>query len=264
MTALLDISNLTVHYAGNDLAAIQNVSLTIGPAETVALVGESGSGKSTLGNTILGLVRAAAGTITFDGDDITHISRRGRRMLTEHIQAVFQDPYGSLNPVKPIGQALAEPLRAHKRAATPAQIAEALERVGLTADAASRYPGQFSGGQRQRIAIARALMLNPRLLVCDEPLSALDLSVQAHILNLLNALQRDLGISYLFITHDLAVVPHIAHRVAVLYRGEMVETGPVGQVCGQPRHPYTQRLIQAAPVPDPVEQRARRRTLEGP
>ena len=231
----------------------------------MALVGESGSGKSTLGNAVLGLVPAASGTITFDGADVTRASPRRRRALTRHIQAVFQDPYGSLNPVRPIGQTLAEPLRAHQRldsTTTAARVACRTRTSRAQRGAAALYPGQFSGGQRQRIAIARALMLSPRLIICDEPLSALDLSVQAQVLNLLKALQRELGVGYLFITHDLAVVPHIAHRVVVLYRGQVVETGTVSQVCDHPSHPYTQRLIAAAPVPDPAQQRARRRTVE--
>jgi ABC-type oligopeptide transport system ATPase subunit len=261
---LLEVSALTVRYRRT--IALRDVSLTVAPGETVALVGESGSGKSTLGNAILGLVPAAAGSIRFDGTDITGFgitgfSARRRRPLTKDIQAVFQDPYGSLNPVRPVGQALAEPLLAHEklsRAATAARVSAALERVGLSADAAARYPAQFSGGQRQRIAIARALMLSPRLIVCDEPLSALDLSVQAQVLNLLTAVQRESGVGYLFITHDLAIVPHIAHRVVVLYQGRVVETGPVSQVCDHPSDPYTRRLIAAAPVPDPALQRARR------
>ncbi len=264
--SLLDVRGLTVRYRRGrrkpPLTALQDVTLSIGPGETVALVGESGSGKSTLGNAVLGLVPPDSGTITFDGADITHASPRARRALTRDIQAVFQDPYGSLNPVRAIRQTLAEPLRAHERldaAITATRVRAALERVGLSAAAARMYPGQFSGGQRQRIAIARALMLSPRLIICDEPLSALDLSVQAQVLNLLKALQRDLGVSYLFITHDLAVVPHVAHRVVVLHRGRVVETGPVSQVCDDPRHPYTRALISAAPVPDPAAQRARRR-----
>ena len=267
--SLLDVSALTVHYRRGrrkpPVTAVRDVTLAVAPGETVALVGESGSGKSTIGNAILGLVPAASGTISFDGADITRHDPRRRRALTKHIQAVFQDPYGSLNPVRPIGQALAEPLRAHQRlsrATTAARVGAALERVGLSADAAALYPGQFSGGQRQRIAIARALMLSPRLIVCDEPLSALDLSVQAQVLNLLKALQRESGIGYLFITHDLAVVRHVAHRVVVLYQGRVVETGTVSQVCDHPSAPYTRRLISAAPVPDPALQRARRRTTE--
>jgi oligopeptide/dipeptide ABC transporter ATP-binding protein len=264
---MLEIRDLTVLYRRGHrkppLTALRDACLSVAPGETVALVGESGSGKSTLGNAVLGLVPATSGTITFDGEDITHAAPRRRRALTREIQAVFQDPHGSLNPVRTIGHTLAEPLLAHEqlgRAAIARRVSAALDRVGLSADAARKYPGQFSGGQRQRIAIARALMLSPRLIICDEPLSALDLSVQAQVLNLLKAIQRDLGVSYLFITHDLSVIPHIAHRVVVLYRGRMVETGPASQVCADPGHPYTQALISAAPVPDPVEQRARQRT----
>ncbi len=263
---LLDVRSLTVRYHRGrgkaQLEALREVTLTIGPGETVALVGESGSGKSTLGNAILGLVPADSGTIVFAGTDITRASPRMRRSLATDIQAVFQDPYGSLNPVRTIGQTLSEPLlaRDHRvgRKAAGIAVRSALERVGLSAAAAARYPAQFSGGQRQRIAIARALMLSPRLVICDEPLSALDLSVQAQVVNLLTSLQRDLGVSYLFITHDLAVVPHIAHRVAVLRRGQLVETGSASQVSTAPAHPYTRALLAAAPVPDPAGQRARR------
>jgi peptide/nickel transport system ATP-binding protein len=263
--ALLQISGLTIQYARGrrqpPLTAVQGVSLTIGRGETVALVGESGSGKSTIGNAVLGLVQPMAGAITFGGEDITHAPARRRRALTRHIQAVFQDPYGSLNPVRTIGQTLAEPLRAHQRidqATAREQISAALERVGLSIDASSRYPAEFSGGQRQRIAIARALMPQPQLIVCDEPTSSLDLSIQAQVLNLLTQLQRDLRLSYLFITHDLAVVRHIAHRVIVLYRGRVMESGPADHVCERPRHPYTQALLAAAPIPDPAEQRRSR------
>jgi ABC-type oligopeptide transport system ATPase subunit len=257
---LLKVSGLTVSYrrGRRRFTALDDVTLEVGAGQTVALVGESGSGKSTLGNTVLGLVPAEAGTVFFDGEDITQASARKRRALARQIQAVFQDPYGSFNPVRTVGQALAEPLRAHNEENIKPRVAAALERVGLTADAANRYPGQFSGGQRQRIAVARALMLSPRLIVCDEPLSALDLSVQAQVLNLLKDLQRELGISYLFITHDLAIVRHIADRVVVLYRGRVMEAGPASEVCDHPGHPYTRRLISAAPVPDPARQRARR------
>jgi peptide/nickel transport system ATP-binding protein len=264
---LLEIRDLTVSYRRgprkSPLTALLDACLTVAAGETVALVGESGSGKSTLGNAVLGLVPAASGAITFDGEGITHATQRRRRALTKQIQAVFQDPYGSLNPVRTIGSTLAEPLLAHEklsRAAIVARVGAVLDRVGLSSEAAGMYPGQFSGGQRQRIAIARALMPSPRLIICDEPLSALDLSVQAQVLNLLKAIQRDLGVSYLFITHDLSVIPHIAHRVVVLYRGRVVETGPASQVCTRPGHPYTQALLSAAPVPDPLEQRARQRT----
>jgi peptide/nickel transport system ATP-binding protein len=265
--SVLEIRDLTVQYRRGHrkppLTAVRDACLTVAPGETVALAGESGSGKSTLGNAVLGLVPVTSGTIAFDGEDITRASPRRRRALTQDIQVIFQDPYGSLNPARAIGRALAEPLLAHQRlgrGAIAARVTAALERVGLAGDAAARYPDQFSGGQRQRIAIARALMPSPRLIICDEPLSALDLSVQAQVVNLLREIQRDLGVSYLFATHDLSVIPHIAHRLVVLYRGQVVETGPAAQVCAHPGHPYTQELVAAAPVPDPAQQRARQRT----
>jgi len=255
---LLDVHELTVAYPRGrrraPVVALDRADLWVAPGETVALVGESGSGKSTLGNAVLGLVPATRGTIRFDAEDVTGASPRRRRALTRDIQAVFQDPYGSLNPRRTVGQTLAERLLGEKL--TPAACDElveaALRRVGLGPDARHRYPSQFSGGQRQRIAIARALILRPRLVVCDEPTSALDLSVQAQVLNVLVDLQRELGLSYLFITHDLAVVRHVAHRVAVLHRGRIVESGPAEQVCTRPADPYTQRLLAAAPVPAPA------------
>ncbi|HEX5113721.1 MAG TPA: oligopeptide/dipeptide ABC transporter ATP-binding protein [Pseudonocardiaceae bacterium] len=264
--ALLETDRLTVRYRRGrrqpELTAVHEASLRIRRGETVALVGESGSGKSTIGNAVLGLVPATSGTIRFDGTDITHATARHRRALTRRVQAVFQDPYGSLNPVRTIGSTLAEPLLAHRRR-TAGSVREAVEaaldRVGLPADAAGRYPAYFSGGQRQRIAIARAIIVEPELIVCDEPTSALDLSIQAQVINLLNRLQRELGVGYLFITHDLAVIRHVAHRVVVLYRGHVLETGPTAQVCDQPRHPYTQALLAAAPVPDPVARQRKRR-----
>ena len=243
------------------MTALNNVDLTVAPGETLSVVGESGSGKTTLGNAVLGLVPPTAGSIHFAGEDITAASTRRRRQLTENIQVVFQDPHGSLNPARTVGQTLEEPLLAHRtmsRAERRAEVAAALDRVGLDHDAASRYPAEFSGGQLQRIAIARALMLSPRLLVCDEAVSALDLSIQAQILNLLRQLQRDLGLSYLFISHDLAVVRHVSDRVAVLYHGRLMETGTASDVCDPPVHPYTRALLASAPVPDPVEQRRRR------
>lgn len=267
-TPLLSLRNVTVNYGRGRRRlpdAVQDVSLDLTAGETLALVGESGSGKSTVGNVVLGLVPVRAGTVTFAGEDITHATGRRRRELTRHIQPIFQDPYGSLNPVRTIRQTLVEPLLAHERLTAAEQrerVALALSRVGLEPDAADRYPAQFSGGQRQRIAIARALMVSPRLIVCDEPTSALDLSVQAQVLNLLRQLQRELRVSYLFITHDLAIVRHVADRVAVLRRGRIVETGPTEQVYENPREAYTRALIAAAPVPDPEQQR-RRRLLTG-
>jgi len=263
MTPLLEIRGLRVDYGRGRrrTTAVDGVDLDIAAGETLALVGESGSGKTTIGNAVLGVVPVAAGTIRFDGEDIAHATPRRRRELTREIQVVFQDPYGSLNSMRTIRQTLVEPLIAHGRAGAASartQVEAALHSVGLDPDAADRYPGEFSGGQRQRIAVARALMLRPRLIVCDEPTSALDLSVQAQVLNLLKGLQRDLGISYLFITHDLALIRHVAHRVAVLFRGRVMETGPVDRVSDAPEHPYTRSLLAAAPVPDPGAQRDRR------
>ena len=270
-TALLDIRDLTVHYGRSGRSyrtpnAVDGVSLTVGTGETVALVGESGSGKSSIGNAVVGLAPVTAGSIRFAGTDLPHAARRRRRALTAEIQAVFQDPYGSLNPVRTIRQTLVEPLIAHRHRSPAAaraggdagRVAAILRTVGLAPEVADRYPVEFSGGQRQRVAIARALMLSPRLIVCDEPTSALDLSVQAQIINLLRRLQREQGLSYLFITHDLALIRHIAHRVVVLYRGRVMETGPTSEVCDDPHHPYTRTLLAAAPVPDPAVQRGRR------
>jgi ABC-type oligopeptide transport system ATPase subunit len=261
---LLDIHGLTIEYRRGRHAvvrAVDGVSLQVQPGETVGLVGESGSGKSTLGNAVLGLVPVHRGAIFFDGKDITRARFRERRALSEHLQVVFQDPYSSLNPVRTIGQTLAEPLHVHRklrRSEREGPIRAMLQRVGLPPEAADRYPAQFSGGQRQRIAIARALMVSPRLIICDEPVSGLDLSVQAQVLNLLFELQRDFGLSYLFISHDLAVVRHVSHRIIVLYRGQIMESGPANQVYEAPSHPYTQALLAAAPVPDPELQEARR------
>ncbi|MHA6757631.1 ABC transporter ATP-binding protein [Streptacidiphilus sp. PAMC 29251] len=261
----LDVHDLTVEFRQGrrnpPLRAVDGVSLEIGAGETLGLVGESGSGKSTLGRAILGLTRATSGSVRFDGGDITHAGLRRRRELSSRMQAVFQDPYSSLNPTRTIGQTLAEPLLVHRRldrAETGAQVRAMLDRVGMPGDTADRYPSQFSGGQRQRIAIARALMLSPDLVICDEPVSALDLSIQAQVMNLLGDLQRELRLSYLFIAHDLAVVRHLSHRIVVLYRGQVMESGPAAQVYGHPGHPYTEALLAAAPVPDPEHQRVRR------
>ncbi|MGW3290557.1 ATP-binding cassette domain-containing protein [Streptomyces sp. NPDC001002] len=250
---LLDIRGLSVSYhrRGKGAAAIRDVSLDVRPGETVALVGESGSGKSTLGRAVLGLTAATQGTIRFDGQDITHAGGARRRELSKSIQAVFQDPNGSLNPALTVGQTLAEPLLVHardERSVVLERVREVLALVGLPAEAAERYPRQFSGGQRQRIAIARALVMSPKLIVCDEPVSALDLSVQAQVLNLFSELQRETGVSYLFISHDLAVVRHLAQRIVVLYRGDVVEKGTTEEVYADPEHPYTRKLLAAAGV----------------
>ena len=217
------------------------------------------------GRVILGLTPATSGRVVFDGEDITHTTSARRRMLGRHIQVVFQDPYGSLNPARTIGDTLAEPLlgeRSLSRQDIAQRIAEVLQRVGMPADTAERYPGQFSGGQRQRIAIARAVIAKPRLIVCDEPVSALDLSVQAQVLNLLKELQQSMGLAMLFISHDLTVVRHVSHRTVVLYHGDIVEQGEAGRVHDHPQHPYTRALLAAAPVPDPLIQRERRAQFE--
>lgn len=259
---LLRAENVVVEYGSKRKPnrVLHEVSLEVGDGECVGLVGESGSGKSTLGKAILGLVPVASGSITFDGRDITHLSGRARRDLAADIQVVFQDPYGSLNPMMTIGDILSEPLStagvSHREARSI--VGEMLERVKLPASVIDRYPSEFSGGQRQRIAIARALVRKPRLIICDEPVSALDLTTQATVLELLIELQRDTGVSYLFVSHDLGVVRSICHRVAVMYRGNLVEIGDGDQVTRDPQHPYSQRLLAASPVADPVLQAERR------
>ncbi|MFI8632594.1 ATP-binding cassette domain-containing protein [Microbacterium sp. NPDC077663] len=266
MTApLLEVKDLVVEYPGKGFRAepfraLKGVSLDILPGETVGLVGESGSGKTTLGRAALGLAPVTEGTITYDGRDISHLSRRQRRTLTSEIQVVFQDPYSSLNPSMTIEEILIEPLTAAGVAKNIARtrVRDLLDQVGLPSDARSRLPREFSGGQRQRVAIARALALEPRLIVCDEPVSALDLSTQARVLDLFVEIQERTGVAYLFVTHDLAVVRHVSHRVAVMYRGEIVEYGDGDRVTSEPEHPYTQRLFMAAPVPDPDKQEERR------
>jgi ABC-type glutathione transport system ATPase component len=266
MTApLLEVKDLVVEYPGKGFRAepfraLKGVSLDILPGETVGLVGESGSGKTTLGRAALGLAPVSGGTITYDGRDISHLSRRQRRSLTSEIQVVFQDPYSSLNPSMTIEEILTEPITAAgtSKAVARTRVRDLLGQVGLPADARSRLPREFSGGQRQRVAIARALALEPRLIVCDEPVSALDLSTQARVLDLFIEIQERTGVAYLFVTHDLAVVRHVSHRVAVMYRGEIVEYGDGDRVTSEPEHPYTQRLFMAAPVPDPDKQEERR------
>ena len=242
-------------------AAVDDVSFDLAAGETLALVGESGSGKTTIGNAVLGLAPISAGTIRLDGAEITTASVEQRRRLAADLQVVFQNPYGSLNPSLTIGRTLTEPLQVTRRLdarESRRRIDTLLEQVGLPADAADRYPADFSGGQRQRIAIARAISVQPRVIVCDEPTSALDVSTQKVVLELLAGLQQESGVAYLFITHDLAVVRHFADRVAVLDHGRIVETGTAADVCEHPRHPYTQRLVAAAPVPDPRMQQRRR------
>lgn len=260
----LTVSDLRLRYPGRGVKkspeVLRGVSIEIAPGETLGLVGESGSGKTTLGRAVLGLATPTGGTVAFDGRNITHARARERRALAKDIQVVFQDPYTSLNPSMKVTDTLAEPLIAQGISVRDARlrVAELLDQVGLPADSAERFPREFSGGQRQRVAIARALALSPRLIICDEAVSALDLTTQARVLDLLIELQRSNGIAYLFITHDLAVVRHISHRVAVMYRGEIVEQGPVAEVTSNPQNEYTQRLLLAAPVADPDRQRERR------
>lgn len=237
---------------------LRGVSLDVHPAETVGLVGESGSGKTTLGRAILGLAPVSAGTVRFAGRDLTALSPRQRRAASQDIQAVFQDPYSSLSPAMTIEDILTEPLAARGRPGGADVVRALLDKVQLPADAGQRLAREFSGGQRQRIAIARALSLDPSLIVCDEPTSALDLSTQARVMELLIEIQERTGVAYLFISHDLAVVRAMSHRVAVMLNGELVEVGTAEQVADRPTHAYTRRLQLAAPVADPLVQRQRR------
>ncbi|MDT0570285.1 ATP-binding cassette domain-containing protein [Streptomyces sp. DSM 3412] len=270
-TPILQVDALAVRYPSRGwrkppTTVIEDVSFEVGQAETVALVGESGSGKSTIGRAVLGLTPVTAGRVLLDGRDTTHLSGRARRVLATDIQAIFQNPYGSLNPALPVGRTLAEPLLAgssRSRGEVREHINGLLRRVGLPEDAADRYPAQFSGGQRQRIAIARAVARQPRVIICDEPTSALDVTTQAAALDLLAELQQSLGCAYLFITHDLAVVSEFAARTLVLRHGRIVEEGRSTDVCNQPQHEYTRRLVAAAPVPDPALQRERRQQRVG-
>jgi ABC-type oligopeptide transport system ATPase subunit len=261
---LLTVENLHVTYGTGRKAftAVRDINMRVGVGQTLGVVGESGSGKSTVGRAILGLTRVAGGRINFAGEDITKVGRKARQRISSDLQVVFQDPRSSLNEAKRVGDILTEPMIANRslsRAASKDRAAALLERVGLGTEAMQRYPGSFSGGQRQRIAIARALMPSPRLVVCDEPVSALDLSVQAQIVNLFRALQRETGMSYLFIAHDLSIVRLVSDDIAVMSGGRIVEYGPAAQVYEHPAELYTQRLLAAEPYPDPVVQRERRR-----
>ncbi len=260
---ILSVEKLEVEYGQRHkgFRALHGISIDVGVGECVGVVGESGSGKSTLGKAILGLAPVTNGRIIFDGEDISQARGAARRRLASSIQVVFQDPYGSLDPMMNVGDILAEPLEAagQSRRGARAAVSDMIERVRLPAGSLERYPSEFSGGQRQRIAIARALVRRPRLIVCDEPLSALDLTTQAAIIELFIELQRDIGVAYLFVSHDLGVVRRICHRVAVMQRGEIVEFGDGEQVTRAPTHTYSARLLLASPVADPKAQ-ARRRT----
>ena len=267
---LLEVQNLKVHFpvrrglfarAGESVRAVEDVSFTVAAGETVGLVGESGCGKTTLGRAIIRLVPPTAGRIFFEGEDITLLEGQALRERRRQFQMIFQDPYSSLDPRLTVAEIIGEAFDIHglesDRASRRRRIEALLADVGLEAAHARRYPHEFSGGQRQRIGIARALAVRPGLIVCDEPVSALDVSVQAQIINLLQDLQREHGIAYLFVAHDLAVVEHVSRRVLVMYLGRIVESGPAREVCARPRHPYTQALISAVPVVDPGSKRPR-------
>jgi oligopeptide/dipeptide ABC transporter ATP-binding protein len=244
--------------------AVDDVTLDIKRGETLGLVGESGCGKSTLGRLVLRLDEPTGGEIRFDGVDLGTLDREGMTGVRKQMQVIFQDPYSSLNPRMTVGQIIAEPVRVHAilpKPQIPDRVAELLQVVGLFPYMALRYPHELSGGQRQRVGIARALAVNPRVIVCDEAVSALDVSIQGQVINLLEELQQRLGLTYLFIAHDLAVVRHISSKVAVMYLGRIVEYAPAEELFANPKHPYTQALLAAAPVPDPVIERTRVRSI---
>ena len=260
---VLEVRELVKHYPVRNglfrrstgaVKAVDGVSLTLERGRTLGLVGESGSGKSTLARVLVGIEKPTSGTVLVDGEDVSRLSRAGRKQLRRDVQMVFQDPYTSLNPRMSVSEIVGEPFAIHginPAGGRRAAVGELLELVGLDPAHAGRYPHQFSGGQRQRVGIARALALRPKILVCDEPVSALDMSVQGQVINLLEDLQAELGLSYLFVAHDLGVVRHIAHEVAVMYLGRIVEQGRETEVYDGAQHPYTQALLSAVPVPDP-------------
>ena len=272
--ALLRIEDLKVHFPitqgiiferrVGEVRAVDGVNLGVRRGETVGLVGESGCGKSTLARAVLRLVEPTDGRITFDGTDLTGLRRRDLRSMRRRMQMIFQDPYASLNPRMTVGSMLLEPIRVHglaDRRGGGRRVTELLELVGLPRSAMNRYPHEFSGGQRQRIGIARALALNPEFIAADEPVSALDVSIQAQIVNLLAQLQAEFGLTYLFISHDLSIVRHISDRIAVMYLGRVVELSPADELYAKPLHPYTHALVSALPIPDPAIERRRQRVI---
>jgi oligopeptide transport system ATP-binding protein len=270
VSALLEATDVAKHFPikrgllidreVDRVRAVDGVSITVNRGETLGLVGESGSGKSTFCRTLLQLTKPTSGSVRFEGREIAGLSRRQMRPLRREMQMIFQDPYASLNPRKRVGQIVGDQLKIQgvaRGVELRKRVQELLERVGLATEHYNRFPHEFSGGQRQRIGIARALALSPKLIVADEPVSALDVSIQAQIVNLLDDLQDELGLAYLFVAHDIGVVRHISDRIAVMHDGRIVEQGTADQVCERPGHPYTQKLLAAVPIPDPRRARER-------
>ncbi len=270
--ALLEVTDLVKHFPVkrgilidrevDQVRAVDGISFAVERGETLGLVGESGSGKSTACRAVLQLIKPTSGSVRFEGREISGLGRRRMRPLRREMQMIFQDPYASLNPRKRVGQIVGDPLRRQgvaRGSEVRRQVQELLERVGLSSEHFNRYPHEFSGGQRQRIGIARALTLKPKLVICDEPVSALDVSIQAQIVNLLDDLQDELGLAYLFVAHDIGVVRHISDRIAVMHDGRIVEQGSADQVCERPQDEYTKQLLAAVPIADPRESRDRAR-----
>ena len=269
--SLLEVSDLVKHFPikrgilidreVDQVRAVDGVSFTVGRGETLGLVGESGSGKSTACRAVLQLIKPTSGSVKFEGQEIAGLGRRKMRPLRREMQMIFQDPYASLNPRKRVGQIVGDPLKRQGVASGSdlrRRVQELLERVGLSSEHFNRFPHEFSGGQRQRIGVARALALHPKLIIADEPVSALDVSIQAQIVNLLDDLQDEFGLAYLFVAHDIGVVRHISDRIAVMNEGKIVEQGTADQVCEHPKDAYTKKLLSAVPIPDPRESRERR------